>query len=222
MILQGDARHLPLKDQSVGGIITSPPYNVSKSYPDGVMEHTEYLAFLQDCYAECARVCRGPICWVLPLLCRGHFLYAEVGEWQFATPVIAGSEALLDQFGRGWMREYVGVELLVSTHKPSQRNNNQYGHGRGHAWVIFAPAPFIGPSGRNRPRWHPAPFVREVPSAAMQMFPEVESWLDPFAGTGTTMLAARARGLTTISVDLKWEYCVGQVEEMRQGVLLTC
>lgn len=223
MIIQADARHLPLRDQSVGGVITSPPYNVGKSYPnDAFVQHEDYLRFLWACFLECLRVARGPVCWVLPLLCRGRFIYAEVGVWEFATPIIAASEKVLavgDQFGRGWSRAYVGVELLLCTRKP-----------RAGVWipfhrlpdmcqpVIFAPAPFVGPDDRNRPK-HPAPFVREVPGAAMRMFPEVDSWLDPFGGTGTTALAAKDRGLQSVTMDVSWEYVVMQREELRQQSL---
>lgn len=223
MILQADARHLPLRDQSVGGVITSPPYNAGKNYAnDSFPDWEQYLDFLHDAFRECQRVSRGPVCWVLPLMLRGHFIYAEVGTWQFATPIIAASEKIVtvgDQFGRGWTRAYVGVEVLVCTEKP-----------RAGVWipfhrlpamcepVIFAPAPFVGPDERNRPR-HPAPFVREVPGSAMRMFPEVQSWLDPFAGTGTTAMAAQDRRLRWVSMDLEWGWCEVQRKELAQESL---
>ena len=49
-------------DGSVQLIVTSPPYNVGKDYPQhhDAMELREYLAFLNSVWKECARVlCRG-------------------------------------------------------------------------------------------------------------------------------------------------------------------
>jgi len=225
VILQGDCQALPLRDKSVGGIITSPPYNVGKSYPnDSFLEHPDYLTFLQRCYAECVRVSQGPVIWILPLLCRGHFLYAEVGDWQFASPILACSEKVIfvgDQFGRGWTRAYVSVELMVSTMKPPAGCwiiGGEFNEMAGQ--VVFAPAPFVGATERNRPR-HPAPFVREVPGSVMRMFPDVSFWCDPFGGTGTTAIAAQTRNLRYVTMDLAWEYVMLQREELRQPALST-
>ena len=135
-VVQGDSLTLPLASGSIQGIVTSPPYGIKKSYPnDQPTSYGAHVAFLQHAFEEHRRVCSGPICWVLPLMLRGHFLYADIGEWAFATPVIAGSEKLLTQFGRKWMRAYVGVELLVCTEKPATS---------GGVYLVFAPQPFIG------------------------------------------------------------------------------
>lgn len=210
MILHADARAIPLADQSVGGIITSPPYNIGKAYPcDNWPTWEDYIGFLRQVYAECRRVCRGPVVWILPLCLRGKFPYAEVGEWDFATPVLAGTESLVapEKMGRRYTRAYLGVELMVCTHRPKPG-----------IWIVFAPQPFIGATERNRPR-HPAPFVREVPGSAMQMFPDVTCWLDPFGGTGTTAMAAQVRGLRWITMDLEWYWCEVARRELAQEAL---
>mgnify|MGYP001560408153 CR=1 FL=1 len=210
-ILQGDARTIPLRDGSVDAVLTSPPYNLGKAYPnDAWPEHAAYVAFLRACYAECRRVARGPVCWVLPLMLHGRFVYAEVGDWAWATPVIAATESAVMPGRRGWLRAYIGIELLLATAKPPPG-----------CWVVFAPQPFIGADERNRPRSHPAPFVREVVAAAMAMFPDARLWLDPFGGSGTTALVGRGLGRDVVTMDLWRPFVELQRKQLGQGVLLT-
>lgn len=58
MILKGDARELPLEDESVACIVTSPPYNVGveyEGYKDAI-DWNEYYLFAQDSAREMSRV----------------------------------------------------------------------------------------------------------------------------------------------------------------------
>lgn len=55
---------------------------------------------------------------------------------------------------------------------------------------------------------HPAPFPLELASRLVQMFSFVgDTVLDPFCGTGTTMVAALKHGRNSIGVELDMEYC---------------
>ena len=66
MIIQGDAAHLPLPDESVDLIVTSPPYFGLRSYTDGGEHYDgqigseatprEFLEALQACTREWVRV----------------------------------------------------------------------------------------------------------------------------------------------------------------------
>lgn len=57
-------------------------------------------------------------------------------------------------------------------------------------------------------REHPAPFPLELASRLVQMFSFVnDTVLDPFCGTGTTMVAALKHGRNSIGVELDSEYC---------------
>ncbi len=61
-----------------------------------------------------------------------------------------------------------------------------------------------GASTRN----HPAPFPFELASRIVKMFSFVEDTvLDPFCGTGTTMIAALRSGRNSIGVEIEPEYC---------------
>ena len=54
-VLCGDSRALPLPDNCVHLVVTSPPYNASKDY-DEDLSLREYLTLLHEVFAECYRV----------------------------------------------------------------------------------------------------------------------------------------------------------------------
>src|SRR2546430_1444053 len=68
VIVRGDARHLPLADESVDLIVPSPPYYALRSYTDGGEHYGgqiggeptpgEYVAALLECTREWMRVLR--------------------------------------------------------------------------------------------------------------------------------------------------------------------
>jgi len=61
-----------------------------------------------------------------------------------------------------------------------------------------------GASTRN----HPAPFPLELASRLVRMFSfQRDTVLDPFCGTGTTMLASLRHGRNSIGIDIDPEYC---------------
>ena len=60
----------------------------------------------------------------------------------------------------------------------------------------------------SRTKGHPAPFPVELPRRLIQLFSYPgETVLDPFAGTGATLLAARELGRRAIGCEISEEYC---------------
>ncbi|MDP9340604.1 MAG: site-specific DNA-methyltransferase, partial [Actinomycetota bacterium] len=69
----------------------------------------------------------------------------------------------------------------------------------------FAPI-WTGVPGQVR-RDHPAPYPAEVPRRLIRMFSFAgDTVLDPFAGTGTTALAAMETGRNSVSVEVEPAY----------------
>jgi len=57
-------------------------------------------------------------------------------------------------------------------------------------------------------RMHPAPFPLELATRLIRMFSfNADTVLDPFCGTGTTMIAALRYGRNSIGIDIEPEYC---------------
>ncbi len=65
-------------------------------------------------------------------------------------------------------------------------------------------------------RAHPAPFPLELAYRLVRMFSfSGDTVIDPFCGTGTTMVAAMRAGRNSIGIEIDPEYC--QIAEKRLG-----
>jgi site-specific DNA-methyltransferase (adenine-specific) len=53
----------------------------------------------------------------------------------------------------------------------------------------------------------------------LSMFPDAETVLDPFAGSGTTGVACKLEGRKATLIEISEEYCEKAADRMRQGVL---
>lgn len=155
---------------------------------------------------------RGPVAFILPLMIRGNAVaFWPAHPWQFAAPVIRGTESALWALWSGkWTGApfYIGAEIIVSDHVPD-------GH---RPTVFFVPQPWIGSDQRNRPL-HPAPFAQEYVIEFLRLWPSVRSLLDPFGGTGTTAVAAKRMGRLCFTTDLDPRWIRVQKDELRQGTL---
>jgi site-specific DNA-methyltransferase (adenine-specific) len=63
---------------------------------------------------------------------------------------------------------------------------------------------------------HPAPFPLELPRRCIKLFSFVgDTVLDPFMGSGTTLIAARACGRAGVGVEIDEHYCALARERIR-------
>jgi len=91
MILQADARHLPLDDQSVDLVFGSPPYTDCRLYLEdgkdlGISRNVhEWVEWMLNVTTECLRICRGPVVWVAagPTRKRNYWPACEGLMWEW-------------------------------------------------------------------------------------------------------------------------------------------
>lgn len=96
----------------------------------------------------------------------------------------------------------------------------------------FGEVEFCWTSGRFAPRiWreravnidggklHPTQKPRRLMEWCIGFFPVTQTILDPFCGSGTSLVAAKNLGKRAIGIEISEEYCSIAVNRLRQGVL---
>jgi site-specific DNA-methyltransferase (adenine-specific) len=91
------------------------------------------------------------------------------------------------------------------------------------AWTNFARAVRIftysrgqlTAEGKVHPTQKPVPLMRWC----LQLVPDAQTILDPFAGSGTTLLAAKLEGRRAVGIEINEDYCRIAATRLRQRVL---
>jgi site-specific DNA-methyltransferase (adenine-specific) len=132
--------------------------------------------------------------------------YCRTGAWIKigATPQFTGD------------RPAVGFEAITICHPKGRKRWN--GGGRHAVWSH----PIVTNRGGNDPRVHttqkPESLMRDLVS---DFTDQGDIILDPFAGSGTTLVAAKRLGRKAIGIELSPAYCDVIVQRLRQGSLLS-
>ena len=63
-------------------------------------------------------------------------------------------------------------------------------------------------------RWHPTQKPLPVMLWALQQAPDAYSTLDPFMGSGTTLVAAKQLGIRAIGIEIEERYCEVAVKRL--------
>lgn len=216
-------RHIP--DKSVALAFTSPPYNVGKDYDENI-NLTEYLGLIGRVAAEVYNVLKPGGRYVvnvanlgrkpyIPLHAYFHSVHAQTGFlptgeiiWQkgsgnsgncaWGSWMSAKSPCLRD------MHEYLLVFTKEGFGRPdrgkSDISRDEFMEATLSIWNIKPEsAKKIG---------HPAPFPLELARRVIKLYSYIgDVVLDPFAGSGTTCLAAKMNKRRYVGYDVKQEYC---------------
>ena len=225
----------PLDDGSFKLIVTSPPYNIGKSYERRTVLE-EYLDAQEKTISECVRLLdeRGSICWqvgnfvdngsIIPLDIVLYPLFAKHGlvlrnriVWHFGhglhcTNRLSGRYETINW----WTRNGDYTWHLDPIRVPSKYPNKK--HFRGPK----AGQPSCNPLGKNPSDvWefpnvksnhpektvHPCQFpVELVERLVLSMTDEGDNVLDPYMGVGTSVIAAVKQGRNGYGCDNMNEY----------------
>ncbi len=92
------------------------------------------------------------------------------------------------------------TERLEESTLPANLLNNLTGK----EWLLFSKSWFVlNPLRRDFKQLHPASFPEEIPQSFIGFFTKPGQWvLDPFVGTGSSILAARRLGRNAVGVEL--------------------
>jgi len=218
-----------IPSNSIDLIVTSPPYNVDIPYAthDDRLAYREYLEFSRRWLRRCRGWLKsdGRLCLNVPLdknkggqqsvgadltaIAKrvGYRYHSTIvwnegnisrrtawGSWMSASApyVIAPVELIVVLYKREWKRTRAGAESDVTRDEFMDWTNG--------LWTF---------SGESKNRiGHPAPFPVELPRRCIKLFSFVgDTVLDPFMGSGTTLIAASRNNRAGIGIELAREYC---------------
>ncbi len=214
-----------LPDSCLHLMVTSPPYNARKEYDDD-LSLQEYLKLLEAVFRETYRVLvpGGRACVNIANLGRKPYipLNAFIAQTMIEIGFLMRGEIIWDKGSSAGSSTAWGSWLSASN--PTLRDVHEY-------ILVFSKGRFKRESQGRAPtlerdeflEWtksvwrfptesasrvgHPAPFPRELPRRLIQLYTFAgEIVLDPFMGSGTTALAARATGRRFIGYELNPEY----------------
>jgi DNA modification methylase len=209
ILIQGDClKILPtLPDESVDLILTDPPYNKKKDYEvykDNLTEE-EYWEFMEGWIKESFRILKndGFLCfscsqeqiWIFKPLCEkvgfrfDHLLIWSSGECKAHLP------------HERWLRTYEPFLFLVKGE--GRKLNNEWGYNNMDVFRVRSPHKNSKEDKKYHPTQKPLKVMENIVAKASERGMIV---LDPFLGSGTTMVACRNLKRNCIGIEINKNY----------------
>jgi len=214
---------------SIDLIITSPPYNVSVKYNshDDEMPYKDYLNFAREWLDKCYELAKddGRFCLNIPLdknkggqqsVCADLTTIAKQIGWKYHSTIIWNEQNISRRTAWGsWLSAsapYViaPVEVIVILYKKRWKKESgsrisditkaEFQEWTNGVWNF---------SGESKKRvGHPTPFPVELPKRCIKLFSFVgDAILDPFLGSGSTLVACSQTGRRGIGTEIDRSYC---------------
>lgn len=198
-IYVGDCRDILPRLQSVDAIITDPPYNVGYEYGEDVDDNqteSDYQGWCHSWFWWCKR--KSNRIAVSPGIANlGTWHKIEQPDWVLCwhKPAAMGR----CRFG------FSNWEPVIAYGKPAKAKNDVF-------QATIKPDPSID--------GHPCPKPLKWGQELVAMFSdEGDTVLDPFAGSGTVLVAAKYSGRKAIGIEINEEYAKIAAKRLEQGTL---
>ncbi len=230
MVLQEDfLRTRRIADGSVDLVVTSPPYNVEVGYSayEDNLPYEEYLAFSRRWLAKALKLARpnGRLCLNVPLdknkggqraVAADLTHEARAAGWRYQSTIVWNEQNISRRTAWGsWMSPSapfviapVEVVLVMFKGEWARRERDRHPDIARDEFVEWTNAVWTFSGERATRVGHPAPFPVELPRRLVKLFSYREDLvLDPFLGSGSTLLACRETGRRGIGVEIDPAYC---------------
>lgn len=223
-IYNADCREVLEQLDSVDITISSPPYNqISKTNPSGMyaehnyklnagyreysddMNEDQYIEWQREVFGRCIEISKGLV-WInhkTRFRNRIGIHPLKIYPWEFYSEII-------------WDRP---GSITLNARKFAPSHEYLYGFGVPHYWDNslnkICSVWRINPE-RNV-KSHPCPFPLIIPSRLIvASCPENGTVLDPFSGSGTTLVAAKLEGRKAIGIEIDRKYCDLAINRLSQ------
>ena len=226
MLCQSSEMMDDLSDDSIHLMVTSPPYNAQKEYDDDLTLR-DYLTLLDRVWQETYRVLvpGGRVCINIANLGRKPYLplHSFIIEQMLNVGFLMRGEIIWDKAASAsastawgsWLsasnpvlrdvHEYILVFSKASFRRPRQNRKNTIQKDDFLAWTRSV---WQFPAVQARRVGHPAPFPVELPHRCIQLYTyQGEVVLDPFAGSGSTGVAAVQDRRIFVGYEINPAYC---------------
>jgi len=218
-----------IPEHSIDLVVTSPPYNVDIKYNshDDTMSYKDYLSFTREWLRKCYTLIKsdGRFCLNIPLdknkggqqsVCADITTIAKDVGFRYHSTIIWNEQNISRRTAWGsWLSAtapYViaPVEVIVILYKDQWKKTSgsrksditkeEFLKWTNGVWS------FMGESKKRI--GHPAPFPIELPRRCVKLFSfRGDTVLDPFLGSGSTLLACVQTGRKGIGVEIDGKYC---------------
>lgn len=203
-IWHGDCREIPAWRTPIhrgkGVIVTDPPYGIA--YQSG-----QFGTLPRSIEGDEDTSLRD---WVLDLWSGPALVF---GTWRRPRPAATRMVLIWDTKGA------LGMGDLSLPWKPAHQEIYVIGSGftghRGNDVLTIAPVQSTAVNGRVHPHQKPV----ELMTALIEKCPPNAPIVDPFMGSGSTLVAAKSCGRRAIGVEIDERYCEIAAKRCAQGVL---
>lgn len=218
-----------IDDESIDLIVTSPPYNLDIAYKsfDDSLPYEEYLKFSKQWLRRCLRWLKedGRMCLNVPLDKNkgGHQsvgadiieIAKNVGYKYHSTIVWNEGNISKSSAWGSWLSAsspYViaPVELIVILYKSTWKktSGSRKSDISREEFISWTNGIWTFSGERKQKVGHPAPFPVELPKRCIKLFSYVgDTVLDPFMGSGSTVIAAKQNNRNGVGIDIDIDYC---------------
>jgi DNA modification methylase len=203
-IYHGDCREvLPLLEP-VDLVLTDPPYGIGKAA--GANKSRGKLAVAKD--YGCADWDNERVATDLILLALGLASGSIIWGGNYYSDILKPGPGWLIWDKENGLTDFADCEMAWSSFNKAARLKRHQWHG-------------MLRKGREQ-RWHPTQKPIDVMQwciAQADKAQENKTILDPFMGSGTTLVAAKNLGRKAIGIEIEEKYCAIAVKRLRQEVL---